>query len=458
MEPIRRARNYLPFFLGAKEEMDALMQGHLKMPCVLTPERRHKLLAHLPQGYKPGDSLSRQIENGTIVHWDELLSCAVSTYPLEFSSGVFQPLDPRYQELGDTALILLNPLLFRERILQLFHQKQPYLYDLLVCDPSYVSELPEDNFLSWEVSSSREWMREILLLARKRMDVSLQEDQPLSGLDLTLPPLGSIALEVPVLSLIQGNFPPTLSAPELQAHMNALEHRMKRICGYQKEFLADIAPIEPAEFWISQLQTIFPPEDWVPYAFSDRLRPDGRTMARLKFVYRTDSHTEVSFGCNFVRFHFSDEALNPLIAQTLTWLDKQFGQRYCGMRSRIEADLGVRNARYRKLSSIRESFQMDSRDCNDPHLQDSRIAITQKISSDSMMLSNIWGVPATKLSWHYSAETTLPSTERLKLYTSNDMLLYFQDTDRYLHSLIRQYLDAPDPFQYFQVQRSQLYE
>lgn len=267
MDKFKVTNQNLPMLIGTKEEMDKIMSGLFSFKPVLSMEDHHKLVSLLKQNYNTEFDLEKQVKDGYIINFNELFTLGITAYPLMFEGDSFVPVDERYKELGDTAIIFIGLPIVLDQLRLAFKSIQPYMYDVVVYQPRYVDNIISLDYESCNVLKENEWKKEMLIQARMRSEFNVEDTSYPTINYCKLDSINDCAIELPLQTLIDGDFNKLIEINGLIDSMRLLKSEERMIFSYHKSFMADLRNIKPTNEWIDKFKEILNKDEWRPIKY-----------------------------------------------------------------------------------------------------------------------------------------------------------------------------------------------
>lgn len=459
MKEFKYSNCNLPVLIGSKEEMDNVMNGEFTFKPMLSREDHSKLVNMLKENYDLDDSYHDQVMKGYTINSNELLTETIYGYPLEFQNDNFVAMDQRYLEFGDTAVVIFNLPVIIDQLQGAFKSIQPYIYDVAVSQPRYVDDLITLQYESCNKMKSSQWSKEMLIQAKIRNEVNFAEMVYPGEQKRKIDPINIFAVELPLKKLVEGDFSEIYKVDGIKEYMNSLKPFDRQIHSYHKKFMVDLREIEPTNKWIEKFNSILDPSEWTPISFSEKLREDGDSLARLRYISTINQFEIITFGINYVSFDFEHygEREKKIFEDIIDFLDQQFKRNYTGLYSCIKADLGNRFEKYYPLETFNESYSIFDKGVENSCLMESHLQIIQSLMTENRVVNTTWNIGATLFVWRYEISICTPLYEQTLYYNKNDLKNYFDDTDKYMLSVIDDYMECEDPFVKFENERSKYF-
>ncbi len=201
----------------------------------------------------------------------------------------FLPFPARIAELGDSAVVILNPQEFYRRLLEAYTRLYKNLYVLSAGEVIYQNLFSQTQ--EWDIytkSMEYNWQNEVRIAAELRSDIIVSDEKFLQVQNII--PIGDIsdiAIKVSVEDLQAGKIPEALLTDEEQQIMAnekgcvpmGLTDTVVTVAG-------SFGAIGPYKDWITQLQKVFTEDEWTPVTFMEPLVPGGKTLPRLQFIHK----------------------------------------------------------------------------------------------------------------------------------------------------------------------------
>lgn len=290
-------RMYLPVKFLKKQYADEMMQGRILMRPLKdfeiwesTGRDGEKAPAARPQG----ELMDRQ-----------RLARLFNMYRMQFDPErkQFADIPERVKELGDTAVVILNPAEFCRRLAEWCGRCFGQRYQLAVGDVIYNSALAngekENFFVKNEVYG---WHKEVRLAAVLSPNLMPVRSKPDGGEDpnaegawhVEIGELSDIAVEISVEKLITEGFDEAGLQPETVQSLESTRQIATGILAREYIFFNDYSMVYPDQGWITFWQEVFAPEEWIPITEMRELAAGGAKAPILSFQ-NTDGKRKAIF-------------------------------------------------------------------------------------------------------------------------------------------------------------------
>lgn len=205
--------------------------------------------------------------------------------------------------------------------------------------------------------------------------------------------------------------------------------------------MVKLLDIDASEKWIKRFQEILGVDDWMPVAFSEKLREDGESVARLSFVCR-NGMDRILIGINKVSFDLMKYGAREkmIVNSIIDLVEETVGLRFAGLSVSVEADLGVQGMNYSKFNRIDDLFSVKK----------DGLDIERCLMSDSRYSINIFGIASHKPSWRYKMTVSTPALETFMWYTGADVKSFFETMDERCLVEIKKLTESDDAYNAFQ--------
>ena len=110
---------FLPMIITEKENSMEIMQGHITFSPMVDIDVQKRLFSVLKD---VADITAINIDNGYVCDTSDLKTLSLSLYHLEYGKSGFKRLNPKFRNIGDVAVILLNPQAFMQALGWVFRQ------------------------------------------------------------------------------------------------------------------------------------------------------------------------------------------------------------------------------------------------------------------------------------------------------------------------------------------------
>lgn len=207
----------------------------------------------------------------------------------------YEPVNPKLREFGDTAVIILDPEKFYQRICAWSQMCFPQQYVVGVGDVNYKSVM--EDYGSWGLfvkDKKYEWQKEVRIVAHlnpmwQRIDDKSEEEAWFTELG----DLSDIAVEVSTDELIEGTFQLNPDS-KTQQLLEATERIPEGVLREEYIVFGDYSHIKPEQKWIALYQQILKPDEWIAITQMRKLHPALKQYPVLSFQ-NIDKVQQVNF-------------------------------------------------------------------------------------------------------------------------------------------------------------------
>lgn len=418
---------FLPMIITEVTISREIMLGHITLSPMVGIDIQRKLFSKLND---EADITSMNIDNGYICDTSDLKTLSLSLYHLEYGESGFKRVNHKFKDLGDVAVILLNPHIFVQALSWGVSSVFPHLRALEIATAQYKEvsyELEHWDLFARPIKES--WKKEIFAMARMRTGINAIDEYVASEpVSFDIGDLSEIAICVPVNDLIKGKFPERLMQPDILALLQASKPKMSGIQGYAFSVAGNIQEIEPIEEWINQFKSILPDEEWKANTTIDRLVADGAAKPRL--IFHSIYGDSIFIGINRieVRFLFYEEEQKQLLMEFITLVEKIAKTKFCHMQIELTANLGtIKETKVQRMTSFQESksYVVNNLD------------VFHRIEADYNLKTNIMGVTASQRAWHYTIQIKTPWNEHVPWYDSKQVMDFWSKAENYSKNIIQ---------------------
>lgn len=422
---------FLPMIITDEESSKEIIQGHITLSPMVDIEVQKRLFSDLKD---VADIIANNIDNGYVCDTTDLKTLSLSLYHLEYEESVFKRLNPRFRNLGNVAVILLNPQAFIQALGWGVSEVFPHLRTLEIATAQYMEvsyELEHWDLFARPIKES--WKKEIFAIARMRPGIIAVDEYVASEpVSFDIGDLSEIAICVPVKDLIKGEFPERLIQPDILTLLQASKPKMSGIQGYVFSVAGNIQEFEPTEEWIDQFKSMLHDKEWKANTTIDRLVADGAAKPRL--IFHSVYGDSIFIGINRieVRFQFYEENQERLLMDFITLVEKLANTKFCHMQIEVNANLGtVNETKVQRMASFQESKSYVV----------NNLEVFHKIEADYNLKTNIMGVTASQRAWHYTIQIKTPWNEHFPWYDSKQVIDFWSKAEIYskntIHKLMR---------------------
>lgn len=418
---------FLPMIITDEESSKEIMQGHITLSPMVDIDVQKRLFSVLKD---VADITAINIDNGYVCDTSDLKTLSLSLYHLEYGESGFKGLDHKFRNIGDVAVILLNPQAFMQALSWGVSVVFPHLRTLEIATAQYKEisyELEHWDLFARPLKES--WKKEIFAMARIRPGINAVDEYAASEpVSFDIGDLSEIAICVPVKDLIRGKFPERLMQPDILTLLQASKPKMSGIQGYVFSVSGNIQEIEPTEEWISQFKSILPDEKWKANTTIDKLVADGAAKPRL--IFHSIYGDSILIGINRIEVHFQfyEENQKRLLMDFITLVEKLTNTKFCHMQIELNANLGtIKEKKVLKMASLQESksYVVNNLD------------VFHRIEADYNLKTNIMGVTTSQRAWHYMIRIKTPWNEHFPWYDSKQVLDFWCKAENYSKNIIQ---------------------
>ena len=418
---------FLPIIITDEESSKEIMQGHITLSPMVDIDVQKRLFSDLKD---VADITAINIDNGYVCDTSDLKTLSLSLYHLEYREPGFKKLNPKFRNIGDVAVILLNPQAFMQALGWGVSVVFPHLRTLEVATAQYKEisyELEHWDMFARPLKES--WKKEIFAMARMRPGINAIDEYVSSEtVSFDIGDLSEIAICVPVKDLIKGKFPERLIQPDILALLQASKPKMSGIQGYVFSVAENIQEIEPTEEWINQFKSILPDDKWKANTTIDKLVADGAAKPRL--IFHSIYGDSIFIGINRieVRFQFYEENQERLLIDFITLVEKLANTKFCHMQIEVNANLGtVNETKVQRMASFQESKSYVV----------NNLEVFHRIEADYHLKTNIMGITASQRAWHYTIQIKTPWNEHFPWYDSKQVIDFWSKAEIYSKNIIQ---------------------
>ena len=418
---------FLPMIITDEGSSREIMRGHITLSPMVDIEAQKRLLSDLKD---VADITAIDIDNRHVCDTSDLKTLSLSLYHLKYGKSGFKRLNPKFRNIGDVAVILLNPQTFMQAFGWGVSVAFPHLRTLEIATAQYKEisyELERWDLFARPVKER--WKKEIFAMARMRPGINAVDEYVASEpITFEIGDLSEIAICVPIIDLIKGKFPERLMRPDILTLLQASKPKLSGIQGYVFSVAGNIQEIEPTEEWINQFKSILPDDRWKANTTIDKLVADGAAKPRL--IFRSICGDSIFIGINRieVRFQFYEENQERLLMDFITLVEKLANTKFCHMQIEVNANLGtVNETKVQKMASFQESKSYVV----------NNLEIFHRIEADYNLKTNIMGVTASQRAWHYTIQIKTPRNEHFPWYDSRQVLDFWCKAENYSKSIIQ---------------------
>ena len=381
---------------------DGMRSDYYEGTCYMAQEG-----AHDPFGFaeRLPDSLKETVLNVAMVAERQKCTKLFCMTKLEFDKAnhSFFQINSRLTQLGDTAVIIHNPQIFYQRLLEAFHRRYQNLYALSANAVVYRNLSGATGV--WDIftkSDRYRWQNEVRIAAKLRDDIFVQRaDEVENDPIINIGDISDIAVAVPVSDLLEEKYPDILFSSAVQSELHSKLGIPDGLTECQAAIVGQFHAIVPSLEWISQLQHVFTADLWSPITYMQSIRAGGKPIPRLMFVHKQKKF-HVRFGWESIVFlrkdttPISEAFIRDVIAKCLekasfplVWITAQ-GVYNLG-------DVTDRYAKYQALGANNQVIE-------------GGLSISERLEIGKGIEQNLFGANCTFTKWKYRVSIdTLPS-------------------------------------------------
>lgn len=409
---------FLPMIIVSAGDSKSILEGNIPLAPMVKPEDAQSLAQTASEKYTVA-SLEDAVVSGKIMNLSDLCTLKLSLIPLVFRDGKYKRPSKKLISQGDTAIIILEPEQFMQRLNAAVHCAYPNVRVFEVATAQYGNVTK--NIENWNLftrSKKEAWKKEIFAMARIQPNINLAQHMAVDTEYVHIGDISNIAAVIPTKNLVKGCFPQDIYADNVIADLNDSIPQMKGIQGYVFSVAANVLEIEPVKDWIEKFQSILPSDEWVCNSAIDKLFQDGASKPRLVF-HHANGLDKIFIGINRIEFTFAyyENRERAILTDIMRLIDGKVDTRYCHMKVETNANLGT----VRNLKAMKTAFMSETK----TYVVNGLEAI-HRLETNYNIKVNILGIPAAQRAWHYSIQTKTPDYEHIAWY-SLDAVLEFCD-------------------------------
>ena len=418
---------FLPMIITDEESGREIMQGHITLCPMVDLEVQKQLLSDLKA---VADITVTNIDNGYVCDTSDLKTLSLSLFHLEYGESGYKRINHKFKNLGNVAVILLNPQAFMQVLECGISSLFPHLRTFEIATAQYgeVSYEPE-NWDLFDRPIKESWKKEIFAMARMRPGINAKDEYVTSEpVSFDIGDLSEIAICVPVKDLIKGKFPERLTQPDILVLLQAFKPKMSGIQGYVLSVAGNIQEIEPTDEWINHFKSILPDEEWKANTTIDKLVADGAVKPRLIFYSIYGDSIFIGINRIEVQFCFYEEKQKLLLVDFITLLEKLVKTKFCHMQIEVNANLGtIKETKVKRMTTFQESKSYVV----------NNLEVLHRIEADYNLKTNIMGITVSQRAWHYTIQIKTPWNEHFPWYDSKQVLDFWCKTELYCKSTVQ---------------------
>lgn len=413
---------FLPMFIAPSEQAEEVMKGNLMLNPAVDAAMADGILSGIPSEYV-GKSDWEAVKAGGYANLAELLAKQISMYPLVFEKGRFLKPDRRLKRMGDTAVIIVYPEVFLQRVQYAVGARYANQYMPVLASAQYRGRSTdpfEFNLFNRDVKDR--WKQEMILAVRMNPDLRVTDARSREygeKMDLMTGSLSDIAVVCPLQDLLKGRFPQEIRDSEYVCRLDSFKPAKKEIRQWVFSVAANVMSIVPAARWIVKLERIFPGDKWKVCSQVEKLFPDGAAMPRLAY-FSQDGRDRVflhinRIECNF--FEFGEEE-KRILRELVCFAETECGTRFCHMLLETNADLGV----IKNRGVLTQTGFREERTCQKGDLFEH-----QFLEADYKLVPSVLGIEFSRRDWHYGVRLSTPDNEHIMWYDSKAVIDFLEE-------------------------------
>lgn len=333
----------LPFFVTSDEEADRFISGLIPFEPLVPLTEQEMILSQMPYNIQ-SLSLNEEISNRVIYDLSDFSSKILTMGMLQYEEGKYHPINRLWQDEGTHAVVILNPIEFIERLSMYNEMLYPNFKSIeaaeIVYDDKMCEESEKDRVIHpYLRASSESWKNEIAIVSRCRRDVVLVPDAGLREYEVYN--IGrmdekdmAIAVKIPVSNLCDGKFPDEFYKDYVMDFIEKGSASLRKenfpiVTDVMKAFSCNIQDISPDKKYITLLQSVLDPTEWIPMTeMVNTATPNERTPVLV--FQRVDGTAAIKFVVNTVECHFHGSAGSDdtIVRSLLELIESDFHTRF----------------------------------------------------------------------------------------------------------------------------------
>lgn len=340
-------RACLPFIIAkTKQDADEILKGNITFVPAISQEKQNQIKSLIPSDLLK-ERIEKQAESHQIFDLGDLSSKILLLGSVQFSESAFAPIDSRWQNEGDCAVVILRPLEFIERLRTVNGSKYPNLKvieeDAVIYDDKLYAELESKfSYNPFVKPNSDSWKNELAIVSRIKNGISLLENKALASddsfyIDRLDDPNVLIAIAVPIEALIKGRFPQEMLSRQTTDFVSQfVEPEFPKLMVEKITVLCNVQVISPHEKWIKEFKTLLG-DEWIPITEVDR-SPENESIPILTFR-KVDGSVIIKIHTNSIEvdaFHGVSFSLRKL----LDYIEHNINTRFAGVSVARSYNLG----------------------------------------------------------------------------------------------------------------------
>ena len=413
---------FIPMFIASREQADGILNGNLVLDPAADDVMVKEILSKIPPEYTVTGSWEA-VEAGGYANHAELLAKQISMYPLAFENGRFLKADRRLRHLGDTAVIILYPDIFLQRVQNAVDTQYANQYMAALAAAQYRGRSNDAyGFSLFDRDVKDRWKQEMILAVRMNPNLritNVRSREYSENMKLIAGSLSDIAVIWSVQDLVRGKFPREILSSEYIRYIGSFKAAKKEIREWVFSVAANVMSIVPATEWMGKLERIFPGDKWKACSQVEKLFPDSDAMPRLAY-FSQDGSDRVFIHINGIECRFYDFGAEEkaLIRDLICFAEAECGTRFCHMLLETNADLGV----IKNKSVLSQTGFREERTCQRGNLFE-----YQFLEADYKLVPSVLGIQFVRRDWHYGVRLSTPDNEHIMWYDSKMVIDFFED-------------------------------
>lgn len=309
----------------------------------------------------------------------------------------YRNIDERFSEFGDTAVIILDPEAFYQRICACYQRMFTNNFIVEVGEIEYKSIFCDYGEWGLYVKDKKyEWQQEVRIAARLRPDIQVLENrQKASPVKAQIGDLSGIAIEVPLKDLLDGIWPSQIMDSHLLMRISQCHTPEVGITDYSLLFTGKFEEVGPYEEWITYWKEKLHLDDWTTVTVMEKLKNDKMPVPRLAFI-QNNGNGRLFFHYQAVEFHqnLGKDKDFQLANQLCNVLYEKFAGKYVPTGCALVMNLGEVNKKYDDKLGITDRFMRE----------ENNQQIIYGLEKSQLGFRNVFGLSCFDLRWRAVVE------------------------------------------------------
>lgn len=309
----------------------------------------------------------------------------------------YKGIDERFSEFGDTAVIILDPEVFYQRICACYQWMFANNFIVEVGKIEYKNIFRD--YGEWGLYTKEkkyEWQNEVRIAARLRPDLQVLENRKnASPIKAQIGDLSDIAIEVPLKELLDGRWPLQITDSQLLLRISQCQTPKVGITDYSLLFTGNFEEVGPYEEWITYWREKLHLDDWTAVTVMEKLQDGKMPVPRLAFI-QNNGNGRLFFHYQAVEFHHNPgkDIDFQLANQLCGVLHEKYTGKYVPTDCAIVMNLGEVDEKYDDKLGITDRFMRE----------ENNQQIIYGLEKSQLGFRNVFGIDCFDLRWRLVVE------------------------------------------------------